>query len=249
MAQPYGLAEILCEAPPLFAMLSSQDWAELSRCGKQLRRLFHCSAYIVVVRAITEAEAVLRGSWAQLAAIMVEPPYTYVFLRQLHWPEHSNLQLIASLEIRCDTHTRPAFIVSPDAKDDQHKSVAAAFRHLQKPKWGPACVVYATVHSHDVEVVTQMAQSDWQFVNSIYLTESRLGHAAMRQLAKGSWPRLQSLDLRSNQLDGAAMTVLIQGKWPSLKALALDSNSSMNTSAQLHSSPKQRAGPLWATSA
>ena len=58
-------------------MLSSQDWAELSRCGK-LRRLIHSSATIVVVRTITEAEAVLRGSWAQLAVIMVEPPYTYL---------------------------------------------------------------------------------------------------------------------------------------------------------------------------
>ena len=42
------------------------------------------------------------------------------------------------------------------------------------------------------------------------------------------------------------MTALIQGKWPSLKALALASNSSMNASAQLHSSAKQRAGLLWA---
>lgn len=31
--QPYGLAVVLCEAPPLLATLSPKDWAALSSCN------------------------------------------------------------------------------------------------------------------------------------------------------------------------------------------------------------------------
>lgn len=92
--QPSGLAAVLCEAPPLFAMLSSQDRAAVSTCSKQLQSLIHRSVTAIVVNRFSDVEAVLSGSWPQLALNMG----TSAFRQELHFPKDSKFQLIAKLK-------------------------------------------------------------------------------------------------------------------------------------------------------
>lgn len=58
---PHSLANVLCEAPPLLAMLSPQDWAALSNCGRQLRHLIHSSVIAITVQDIRHDVHVLTG--------------------------------------------------------------------------------------------------------------------------------------------------------------------------------------------
>ena len=65
---PHSLADVLCEAPPLLAMLSPQDWTALSNCGRQLRHLIHSSVIAITVQEVRLAVDVLTGDWPQLAS-------------------------------------------------------------------------------------------------------------------------------------------------------------------------------------
>ena len=201
LCQPYGLADVLCEAPPLFAMLSSQDRAVVSTCSKHLQCLIHRSVTAIVVNDFSDVEAVLRGSWPQLALIMG----TSAFRQELHLPKDSKFQLIATLKPmwRYIVDSNMAYIVGPSAPGDQCKSIAAAFRHLQR--W-PAPYLTATVHSHSEGVIAHIVQYVEPHVKYLDLSHSRLGSASIIQLTNGSLPKLESLKLSSTQLDAAAVT-------------------------------------------
>ena len=129
------------------------------------------------------------------------------------------------------SRSQRSIVVSPRSGVEKHKSIAAAFRHMQASEWQQTFGLMATVHQQGVELVAQMAQCDWPYVTGLGLAHSQLGHAAMIQLAKGTWPRLQRLVLTGNQLDEAAIGALIKGKWPLLTSLVLDANSSLSSAA------------------
>lgn len=223
----YGLADVLCEAPPVLALLSSQDQAALSNCSKQLQDLMHSFVTVISVDQLSDAEAAVSGSWPQLALITMKSAR----IDTLWLPQNSNFQLLASLWFMQDFNTSAAYIVSANTESAPRRSIAAAFRHLQKPHWRETCILFATVYSQDMEIVARMAQANWPCITALGLTHSRLGHASMLQLAKGSLPQLETLDLSGNQLDATAMTALTQGKWPSLTDLVLSSNPSLRPAA------------------
>ena len=229
----WGLAVIFYEAPALLATISSQDWAALSSCSRQLRHLIHSSVTILTVTAAREVKDVMTGYWPQLSLIMVQPRIYYVCL-----PLDSNFVLVACLEAdhRNTSEKSNAFVVSHNAQSDQRKSIAAAFRHLQSSNWQNAHRLAVTLEPHgmDEEVVAHTAQSNWPSLTHLSLSHIRQASVCMSQLAKGSWPRLEILDLRANQLDVAAMKALIQGDWPMLTKLTLTSNPLPGSAALAH---------------
>lgn len=170
-----------------------------------------------------DAEAVLIGNWPQLALIQVQPEGQYHcagLYQHVHLPHVSNFQLIASISSAKDSKTDAAYLVSPIAECDEHKSVAAAFGHLYSPEWQKAANPTITIHTCG-EVISQLTQIAWPCVTDLSLHHSRLCCSHMKQSAKGSWPKLERLNLDTNQLDEAAMTALSQGKWPLLTSLDL----------------------------
>ena len=233
MLKPYGLADVLWNAPPLLPLLSSQDWGALSDCSRQLRHVIYSSVTAITVYSVSDAEAVLRGSWPQLALIKLQPMLCIALSQGLCLPQDSNFQLIASLEtVQHEQYEQSsiAFVVCSNCHAD-HNSVVAAFRHLQTPEMRQAHDLRVTIHSHEVDVIAQIALSDWPSVTSLMLMDNKLGHKSMLHLAKGLWPNLDELDLSSNQLDTAAMTALVQGNWPLLTSLVLKANSSLGPAA------------------
>lgn len=160
--QPCGLADVMCEAPTLLAALPSQDWAALSRCGRQLQLLVHSCVTAVTVKEMGHASAVLKGSWPQLALIEVHSTTQHEM--QLRWSQHSKFQLMASLEV---LSISTAFAVSPKTQTDQRRSVAAAFSYLQSPRWRRVGCLSIVIHSLDKEIMARLTQSDCLHVSEL----------------------------------------------------------------------------------
>lgn len=103
--QPCGLAHVLFEAPPLLAMLSSQDYKALSQLGRQLPHLIHSSITAVTVSTVSHAEAVLTGVWPQLTLIKLQLPLHLCYIPHLRLLQDSNFQLIASFHQQANLGT------------------------------------------------------------------------------------------------------------------------------------------------
>ena len=223
--QPYSVADVLCEAPTLLALLSSQDWAALSSCGRQLWHLIHSLVTVITVHKVRTAEALLTGNWPQLALITVQPTAQL----DLRLPQDSNFQLIASISSSKHGQCSTAFVVSPNTQLDQGKSIAAAFTHLQI-SYSNKLMIF--VHSCDEEVMAQIAQLPWPCLTNLSLQTGRLNCVSKHQLAAGFWPELETLDLSGNSIAAdPAVAAFIGGKWPLLTSMDLSSNSSLGPAA------------------
>ena len=232
-AHSFGLADVLREAPPLLAMLPSQDWAALSSCSKQLRHLVHSSVTAITLPDVMDAAAVLKSSWSQLALIKTQSTTsrdaTRDVFRHLKLPQDTNLQLIVSFMSTTNHQLTMTFVVSQRDQASQHKSIAAAFRH--SPEWHLSGSLTITIHSCDEEVMTQIAQSAWPDITYLQMRVSKLQCKSVRQLSRASWPKLELLNLSNSQLDDDAMSALIRGNWPLMRRLVLDSNPSLGPAA------------------
>ena len=233
---PHNLTAVLCQAPALLEMLSSQDWAALSACGKQMRHAIHSSVTAVTVHEVSDAKAVMMGEWPQLALIKLQPkapiaPWEYIHHAQLL--QHSKFQLLATLifctvRLRAPFDTSTVIVVSPNGQLNQHSSIVAAFSHMRGLKWQHFSHLTATVYRQPEGVIAYMAQANWPCIEDLTFFHSTLDPASMHLLAKGSWPRLQNLRLSNCQLDTEAVTALIQVKRPMLGSLILGSDPSLS---------------------
>ena len=119
--QPCYLADVLCEAPALLALLSSQDKAALFSCGKQLQHAIHSSVKVIMVKKVRDAAAVMRGSWPRPSLIKVEPAMHFISSHDLRLPQNIRVQLIASIDaVLRNAEIGVAFVVAPSAEADQH---------------------------------------------------------------------------------------------------------------------------------
>lgn len=146
--QPNGLADVLCGAPALLAMLSSEDRTVLSSCGRELRHMIHSLITTIVVNDVTSVEAVLRGSWPQLALIKVPT----CCLSGLSLPPESNFKVVARFQDFWESSS--ALVVRPKGEHHQHHSISMAFRQLQSWGVGSHGVIACCV---DEGVIPQMA--------------------------------------------------------------------------------------------
>ena len=194
--QPYSLADVLCEAPPLLALLSSQDCKALSACGKELRHLIHSSVTAITTTEVSDAERVLTGSWPQLALIKIQSTARLTMCQHGHLTEGSNFPQIASIYSTKNYRSITALLVRPNPEVDQQKSIAAAFRHLHASEWRETDIlrIVINVYACGEEVVAQIAQLAWPCVTNLCIHSSMLGYTHVKRLTEAAWPRLKILD-------------------------------------------------------
>lgn len=247
------VADLLRQIPDLRELLSPKGRSALLACSRQLRQVIHSTTTAVTVKRFNQIEAVLEGSWPQLALIKTEPTHLCC---SFHEPDFkpptlptSNFHILASLDMgRCEREcvrrctcqpksTCAALFVSPKSQQpDPYRSFAAACSYLPGPEWQYEHWQYLRLQLGidasapiTTQIVALVAERHWPWVTELTLSNCQLSHDAMADLICGNWSRLRWLDLGSNQLDEDAVARLLCGDWQQLEGLVLEANPRVHT--------------------
>lgn len=241
-----GLPDVVCEAPSLLQYLPKASYAALSSCSRQFRVVIRSSTAVITLDKVVHIKSIAKRDWPQLSLVVLQSNSLYwrPDLLNVQHDLGDQLQLQAILYCHVDINktslishndawTQACILVrqQPMSQTPQHacdaQHLSTAFRHLQQPQFQGLQRLTLSHSRLDADSIAQLTIPDWQSLSQLDISGNQLSMDAYSALAKGKWPRLRHLDVSMCDLDKDAMAQLACGIWPQLATLDISANPSL----------------------